>query len=108
MASVVVGNEVNDLILGVFDHGLARLPRVGIAGTRIEQTQEIVNLSGSAYGGARVLVRGLLLDADDGRKTSYLIDIRALHATKEVASVGRKGLYVAALSLGVDGVESQR
>ena len=104
---IVVEQEVDDLFLGVLDHALAGDVGKGFAGTGIEQAEEVVDFRCGAHGGAGVLVRGLLLDADDGREAGYLVDIGAFHVAQEVAGVGREGLDVATLSLGKDGVEGQ-
>ena len=106
-SGIVVPNHVDDLLLGILHHGLAGHIAVGTTGTGKEQTQVVVNLSGGANGGTGILVGGLLLNADDGRQTRYLVDIGTLQAAQEVAGVGREGLNVPALALGKDGVEGQ-
>ena len=104
---IVVEDHVDHALLGVFHHLLAGGVAVGTAGTGKEQAQVVVDLGGGAHGGARILVGGLLLDADDGREAGDLVDIGPLHAAEEVAGVGREGLDIAALTLGEDGVEGQ-
>ena len=42
-----------------------------------------------------------------GREPLDLVDVRLLHLAEELAGVGRERLDVAALALGVDGVEGQ-
>jgi hypothetical protein len=42
-----------------------------------------------------------------GRETLDAVDIRLLHELEELARIGREALDVAALALGVDGVEGQ-
>ncbi len=105
---IVVLYHVDDLLLGVLHHRFAGHIAVGLAGTGIEQTQIVVDFRRGAYGGAGVLVGGLLLDADDGRQSRNLVNVRTFHASEKVSCVGREGLDVAALSLGKDGVEGQR
>ena len=101
-------DEVGDLVVGVVDHLLARDGRIGPRGTRVEQTQEIVDLRDGAHGRAGVLVGGLLLDGHHGAQPRDLIDVGALHRPHELPRVGRERLHVAALPLGIDRVEGQR
>ena len=101
-------DEVGDLVVGVVDHLLARDGRIGPRGTRVEQTQEIVDLRDGAHGRAGVLVGGLLLDGHHRAQPRDLIDVGALHRPHELPRVGRERLHVAALPLGIDRVEGQR
>ena len=108
LAGIFIKNHIDDLFFGVFHHLFTAAVAVGCTGTGKEQTEIIVNLGSGTNGRTRVLVGGLLLDADDRTQTGNLIYIRALHIAQEVAGIGRESLYVAALSLGKDGIESQR
>ena len=57
----------------------------------------------------RGLLRGgLLLDGDGGRQAVDLVDVRLLHHLEELARIGREALDIAALALGIDGVEGER
>ena len=106
-SGIVVHDHVDDLLLGVFHHRFARHVAVCLAGTGKEQSQVVVNLGRGTHGGTRILVGSLLFDADDGRQSGNLIHVGTLHASQEVAGVGRERLNIAALSLGKDGVEGQ-
>ncbi|TWH23479.1 hypothetical protein L618_001200000260 [Rhodococcus rhodochrous J45] len=77
------------------------------AGTRIEQTQVVVDLGDGADGGPRVAVGGLLVDRHRGRQALDEVDVRLVHLSEELASVGRQRLDVAPLPLGEDGVERE-
>ena len=105
---IVVLNHLYHSFLGIFHHRLTSHIAVSLTRTGIKQSQIVVNLGGSAYGRTRVLVGGLLLNADNGRQTGNLINIRTLHTPKKIAGIGRKGLDIATLTLGKDGVEGQR
>ena len=94
-------------------HGLAldRQPggrRIGHADAREQQAQVVVDLRHRADGGARVLRGRLLLDGDGRRQAVDVVDVRLLHHLQELARVGRQAFDVAALALGVDGVEGER
>ena len=82
--------------------------RVGHADARPQQPHVVVDLGDGADRGARVARGGLLLDRDGGRQAVDLVDVRLLHHLQELPGVGRERLDVAALALGVDGVERQR
>ena len=49
----------------------------------------------------------LLVDGDGRAEALDVVDVGLLHAAEELAGVGGEGLDVAALALGVDGVEGQ-
>ena len=106
-AGIVVHNHLYDLLLGVFHHRLARHVAISLAGTGKEQSQVVIDLRRRAYGRTRVLVGGLLFYADDRRQARNAVHIGAFQSSQEVADVGREGLDIAALSLGIDGVEGQ-
>ena len=88
LARIVVLYHLDNLLFGVLHHGLARDITERLSGTGKEQTHIVVNLRSGTYGRARILVGGLLFDADYWRETSNLVDIRTLHAAQEIASVG--------------------
>ena len=64
----MVEQQTDDLFLGVFHHFLPAGIRIGIAGTRIEQTEEVVDFRHRADGGTRVFVGGFLFDAGSRAK----------------------------------------
>src|SRR6185312_2074807 len=82
--------------------------RVGDADPRIEQTQIIVDLGHGADGRAGIFRGGLLLDRDRRRQAFDQIDIGLLHQLQELARIGREAFDIAALALGIDGVEGER
>ena len=94
-------------------HGLAldRQPgrrRVGHAGARPQKPHVVVDLGDGADGRARIARGGFLLDGDGGREAVDLVDVRLLHHLQELPRVSRQALDVAALALGIDGVEGKR
>ena len=94
-------------------HGLAldRQPgrgRVGHADARPQQPHVVVDLGDGADRGARIARGGLLLDGDGRRQAVDLVDVRLLHHLQELPRIGRQALDVAALALGIDGVEGER
>ena len=74
----------------------------------VEHAQVVVNFGDGADGGARAAVGGFLLDGDGGAEAVDGIDFGALHLIEELARVGGERFDVAALALGVDGVEGER
>ena len=82
--------------------------RIGHADPRPEKPHVVVDLGDGADGRARIARSGFLLDGDGGRQAVDLIDVRLLHHLKELAGVSRQALDIAALALGIDGVEGER
>ena len=80
---------------------------VGRAGACEQQAQVVVDLGHRAHGGARVVAGGLLLDADGGRQALDQVHIGLVQPPQELARIGRQALHIAALALGVQGVEGQ-
>jgi len=80
---------------------------VGPAHPGEEQPEIVVDLRDRPHGGAGVLAGGLLLDGDRGRQPLDEVHVRLVHLLQELAGVGREGLDVAPLPLGVYGVERQ-
>ena len=72
-----------------------------------QQPQVVVDLGDGADRGARVARGALLVDRDRRRQAVDLVDVRLLHLAQELAGVRAQALDVAALALGVDGVEGQ-
>ena len=60
-------DQRHNLVAGVLDHRLAGDIAYRRPGTGVEQAQEIVDLGGGAYGGARIAVDRLLFYGYDGR-----------------------------------------
>ena len=73
-----------------------------------EEFEIIVDLGQRADGRAGRADVVLLLDGDGGRDAVDVIDGGLVHAVEKLADVGREGLDVTALALGIEGVESER
>ena len=101
-------NQLDDPIVGIMHHLLARHGRIGPRSPCVEQTQKVVDLGNGAHRRTRIAVRGLLLDGHDRAQARDLVHVGALHRPDELPRIGRKGLHVAALSLGIDRIEGQR
>jgi len=82
--------------------------RIGDTDTRPQQTHVVVDLGHRADRRARVLRGRLLLDGDGRRQALDQVDVGLAHQFEELAGVGAQALYVAALALGIDGVEGER
>ena len=75
---------------------------------REQQPQVVVHLGHGADRRARVARGRLLVDRDRRRQPLDRVDVGLVHLPQELARVGRERLDVAALSLGVEGVERER
>src|SRR5690606_18826636 len=73
-----------------------------------QQAQVVVDLGDGADGRARIVRGGLLFDRDGRAQALDVVHVRLLHHAEELPGIGRQRLDVAALALGVDGVEGQR
>jgi hypothetical protein len=80
----------------------------GVACAREEQAQVVVDFGDRADGRARVVTGRLLLNRNRRRQPLDQIDVGFLDALQKLPGIGRQGFDVAALSLGVKGVEGQR
>ncbi len=101
-------NALNDLVGGLPRDGPAAIGAVGRAHRCIEQAQVIVNLSNGADGGTRAAAGGFLLDGDGRAQSFNGVDVRPFDLVKKLARVCRKRFNVAALPLGINGVERKR
>ena len=101
-------HPVDDLLGGLAGHRTAALGAVGMADAGVEQTQVVVDLGDGPHGRTRVARGRLLVDGDGRGQALDEVDVGLVHLPEELAGVGREGLDVAALALGVDGVEGQR
>ena len=107
LAGICCLDDADYLLLGIFHHLLPADVAIGVGRARIEQTQIVIDLCYRADGRAGIAVGGLLLDGDYRRQSRNLVYVGPLHVAEKVARIGREGLYIPALSLSEDGVESQ-
>ena len=78
------------------------------ADARPQHAQVVVHLGDGADGRARIARRRLLLDGDGRRQAADRLVLRLVELAEELAGVAAQRLDVAALALGVDGVEGER
>ncbi len=97
-----------DFIHGVLAHARSAFRAEGLAHARIEQAQEVVAFGGGGHRRAGIAAGILLPDGHRRGDAVDVIDLRLFHALEELPRVSRKRFDVAALPLGVDGVEGQR
>ena len=100
-------DAVDDLLGGLARHGPPADRAVGMADAGIQKAQVVVDLGDGPDGRAGVAGGRLLVDGDGRRQALDEVDVGLVHLAQELAGVGREGLDVAALALGVDGVEGQ-
>ena len=99
----LIGHLIGRLLLDL----AAALGTMGHAHAGEQQTQIVVDLGRGAHGGAGVLARGLLVDRDRRRKPVDAVEVGLVHLAEKLTGVARQALDVAALPLGVHGVERQ-
>ena len=87
---------------------LGMIRAVRLADARVEQPQIIVNLGDRTDRRARIVRGRLLFDRNRWRQTLDQIDVGLFHQLQELPGVRRERFDVAALPLGVEGVERQR
>ena len=107
LSGIILENEIQDLLFGVFHHRLARKIRIRHAGTGKKQTEIVVYLGRGAHRGAGILVRSLLFDRNHRAQSRNLVHIRTFQIAQKIAGISRKGFDIAALSFSKKGVESQ-
>ena len=78
-----------------------------LADAGIKQAQVIVDFGDGADGGAGVVRGGFLFDGDGRGEALDMFHVRLFHHGQKLARVGRQRFHIAALTLGVEGVEGQ-
>ena len=73
----------------------------------VQKAQIIVNFRHGTHGGAGVVAGGLLVDGNGRRQAGDLVHIGLVHPAKEHPGVAGQALDIAALAVGVDGVEGK-
>ena len=99
---------IDHLAHGLRIQRLAVIRAARLADASKQQPQVVVDLGDRAHRGAGVVGSGLLLDGDGGRQPLDVVHVRLLHHRQELPRIGRQRLHVAALALGVEGVEGER
>ena len=80
---------------------------MGHAHPREQKAQVVVDLGGGAHGGAGILRRGLLIDGHRRRQAVNGVHIGLGHLAQEHAGIAGEALHIAALPLGVHGIEGE-
>ena len=99
-------DAVDDL-LDALALDLVAVGTVRMADAREQQPQVVVDLGDRADRRARVAAAPFWSMQMAGREPVDLVDVRLLHLAEELAGIGGQALDVAALALGVDGVEGK-
>ena len=107
-ARLELADVVDDLLHALPGDGPPAVGAVRVADAGVQQAQVVVDLGDRADGGPRVARGRLLVDGDRRREALDAVHVRLVHLAEELARVGREALDVAALALGVDGVEGER
>ncbi len=72
-----------------------------------QHAQVVVDLGDRGDSGAGVLADRFLLDGDGRAETADKVDLGLFHLPDELAGISRERFHIAALTFGVEGVESQ-
>ena len=103
-----IGDRGPNACHGVAGNRPAALSAVQAGGAGKEQLQMVVELGHGADRRARGANRVGLVDRDRRRHALDPVDLRLVHAVEELPCVGREGLDIATLALGIERVEHQR
>ena len=106
-SGIVAHYQVHYLGVGVTHQLAACHGRISRGGLCEEQTQEIGDFGDGAHRAPGIVAGGFLLDGDDGTQAVHALHFGLFEYAHEVLGVGRKGIHVAALAFGVDGVEGE-
>ena len=102
-----IENAVHDLVNALLADLPSALGAVGHAHPRPEQTQVVVDLRHRTDGGAGISGGGLLVDGDGRGQAVNIVHVGLVHLAQEHAGIGAQAFHIAALSLGIDGIEGQ-
>ena len=86
----------------------AAVRAMGNADPGVQKSEIVINLRHSPHRRPGVPVGRLLVNGDRGGQSLDLLHIRLLHLSQELSCVGRQGLHISPLPLGIDRVKSQR
>ena len=78
------------------------------ANRRIQQPQIVVDFCNRAHRRTWAAAGGFLFDGNRGTQGVDRVHIRPLHLIQKLPGIGRKGLHVPALPLGINRVKRQR
>ena len=104
----ILTGTCDDVLSGMFLDLLTADGRIGSTNAGIEQTQIFVYLGSRANGGTRIARDNFLFDGDSGRYALDKVALGFVHAPQELTGIRRQTLHIAALTLSVECVESQR
>ncbi len=96
-----------DLLGGEAFHRAPALVAVLAADACEEHAEVVVDLGDGAHRRAGIVAGRLLLDADGRAQAADVVVLGLLDLPEELSRVGGEGFHVAALTLGVDGVEGE-
>ncbi|MPM44871.1 hypothetical protein SDC9_91553 [bioreactor metagenome] len=99
---------VDDLVDGLLPDFFPALGAVRRTGPGPEKAQIVIDFRHSAHGGPGVFGRGLLVDGNGGTEAVDVVHVGLVHLAQKHPGVGRKALHIPPLTLGIDGVKSQR
>ena len=105
---VILNDKRHDLLVCIAYHRLAGFWRVCGRGARIQQTQKIIDFGYRAYGRARIVACGLLLDGYYRAKACDGFNFRLFQNAHEMLRICGKRIHVSALAFCIYGVKGKR
>ncbi len=93
---------------GVAADFAATATAVQASGPRVQQLEMVVEFGHRADRGTRGSHRVGLIDGDGWRDALHTVDGRFVHTVQELPCVRRESLHIAALTFGIDRIESER
>ena len=108
LARAQLQDALHDLFGGLAGDGPAAVGAMRRAYRGVEEAQVVVDFGDGADGGAGAAAGGFLLDGDGRAEAFNGIHVGALDLVEKLARVGGESFHIAALALGVDGVEGER
>ena len=101
-------NLFQDFIYGAGLNGAPALRAVHGAKAGKKDAQEVIDFGHSRHCGAGIVACCSLLKGNSRRQALYLLNVGLVHPGQKLPCIGREGLDIAALSLGIHDVKGQR
>ena len=99
---------VDNLLDSLPRYGFAAVRAMGVADTRVQKTEIIIDFCYRAHRRTRIFGAALLIYGDSRGKPLNEIHVRFVHLPEELAGIGGEGFYIAPLAFGINCIKGQR